>query len=176
MLYQWVDFHTTAYLLAAPLAMLLNRKLSGAFRGEQALLNRLFAAAALGSLLLLSLEIFRACSSEDEMERYGLINRATGPYWWAFWSMIAAYGLAQLFWLRRLQHSTAVAASCLVLQSVTLLFPLLLPLLPGRDYLPSSWMMFSYQQLFLVPLAGLMLLEAILLRRLLAWLRRSYSR
>ena len=33
-------------------------------------------------------EFFIAWYSGVEYEQYAFINRATGPYWWAYWSMM----------------------------------------------------------------------------------------
>src|SRR5690606_11293298 len=34
-------------------------------------------------------EFFIAWYSGNEYERYAFINRASGPYWWAYWSMVS---------------------------------------------------------------------------------------
>ena len=33
-------------------------------------------------------ELFMAWYSGVEYEQYAFLNRATGPYWWAYWAMM----------------------------------------------------------------------------------------
>ncbi|WP_426489876.1 hypothetical protein [Hymenobacter sp. 102] len=187
-LLEWAYFHRITYLVAAPAAMLLHRKLLPGFRAETGILNRLFAGSC---LLMLASELpaaydvvaawyaqtsfeqyaFIGSSPDDisqaEAELYAQFNRMLGPYWWAYWSVIGAYVVSQLFWLPRLQYSRVVTSVCCVLLTVNLFSPLIRSFLPQTDYLPSSWFMLSYEQLFILPLAGLFLLEAWALRQLL---------
>ena len=51
-------------------------------------------------------EFFIAWYSGVEYEQYAFINRATGPYWWAYWSMMTCNVITpQLFWFRSIRRS-----------------------------------------------------------------------
>jgi Ni/Fe-hydrogenase subunit HybB-like protein len=51
-------------------------------------------------------EFFIAWYSGVQYEQYAFINRATGPYWWAYWSMMTCNVITpQLFWSKRLRES-----------------------------------------------------------------------
>ena len=51
-------------------------------------------------------EFFIAWYSQVEFEQYAFINRATGPYWWAYASMMTCNVITpQLVWFRRVRYS-----------------------------------------------------------------------
>src|ERR1700694_4151897 len=48
-------------------------------------------------------EFFIAWYSGNPYERFTFINRATGPYWWAYWIMVRCNGISpQFFWFKKL--------------------------------------------------------------------------
>jgi molybdopterin-containing oxidoreductase family membrane subunit len=51
-------------------------------------------------------ELFISWYSGVEYEAYAFLNRATGPYWWAYWSMMTCNVISpQLMWFRKLRRS-----------------------------------------------------------------------
>ncbi len=51
-------------------------------------------------------ELFISWYSGVEYEQYAFINRATGPYWWAYASMMTCNVVTpQLFWFRSVRRS-----------------------------------------------------------------------
>jgi molybdopterin-containing oxidoreductase family membrane subunit len=51
-------------------------------------------------------EFFMAWYSGNEYEMYCFVNRATGPYWWAYWSMISCNVISpQFWWVNKLRTS-----------------------------------------------------------------------
>ena len=51
-------------------------------------------------------ELFISWYSGVEYEAYAFLNRATGPYWWAYWSMMTCNVISpQLMWIRKLRRS-----------------------------------------------------------------------
>jgi len=47
-------------------------------------------------------ELFMAWYSGVPAEQYAFMNRATGPYWWAYWSMMTCNVISpQLFWIKK---------------------------------------------------------------------------
>jgi Ni/Fe-hydrogenase subunit HybB-like protein len=93
-----------------------------------------------------SMEFFIAWYSGNEYERYVFINRATGPYWWAYWSMVTCNVVfPQLFWVKRFRTSIPVMFAVSILINIGMWFERFVIIVTSlhRDYLPSSWGMFS---------------------------------
>jgi Ni/Fe-hydrogenase subunit HybB-like protein len=93
-----------------------------------------------------SMEFFIAWYSGNEYERYVFINRATGPYWWAYWTMITCNVLSpQVFWSKRFRTSIPVMFAVSILINIGMWFERFVIIVTSlhRDYLPSSWGMFS---------------------------------
>jgi molybdopterin-containing oxidoreductase family membrane subunit len=87
-------------------------------------------------------EFFVAMSSDNPYERYAFINRATGPYWWAYCIMVTCNVLSpQLFWFRRLRTSVPVMFAVSILVNVGMWFERFVIIVTSlhRDYLPSAW-------------------------------------
>jgi molybdopterin-containing oxidoreductase family membrane subunit len=93
-----------------------------------------------------SMEFFIAWYSGNAYERYVFINRATGPYWWAYWTMITCNVISpQLFWSKRLRTSIPVMFAVSIVINIGMWFERFVIIVTSlhRDYLPSSWGMFS---------------------------------
>jgi molybdopterin-containing oxidoreductase family membrane subunit len=93
-----------------------------------------------------SMEFFVAWYSGNEYERYVFINRATGPYWWAYWTMVSCNVLSpQVFWFKRFRTSIPVMFAITILINIGMWFERFVIIVTSlhRDYLPSSWGMFS---------------------------------
>jgi Ni/Fe-hydrogenase subunit HybB-like protein len=93
-----------------------------------------------------SMEFFIAWYSGNEYERYVFINRATGPYWWAYWTMITCNVISpQLFWFKKLRTSIPVMFAVSIVINIGMWFERFVIIVTSlhRDYLPSSWGMFS---------------------------------
>ena len=93
-----------------------------------------------------AMEFFIAWYSGNEYERYVFINRATGPYWWAYWSMITCNVISpQLFWSKRLRTSIPVMFVVSIFINIGMWFERFVIIVTSlhRDFLPSSWGNFS---------------------------------
>jgi molybdopterin-containing oxidoreductase family membrane subunit len=92
-----------------------------------------------------AMEFFIAWYGGNMYEQYAFINRATGPYWWAYWSMIFCNVVApQLFWFRFFRrHVLWVFVVCMFVNAGMWFerFVIIVTSL-HRDFLPSSWNMF----------------------------------
>jgi molybdopterin-containing oxidoreductase family membrane subunit len=92
-----------------------------------------------------AMEFFIAWYGGNLFEQYAFINRATGPYWWAYWSMIFCNVVApQLFWMRFFRrHVLWVFVVCMFVNAGMWFerFVIIVTSL-HRDFLPSSWGMF----------------------------------
>jgi hypothetical protein len=91
-------------------------------------------------------EFFIAWYSQVEYEQYAFINRATGPYWWAYASMMTCNVITpQLVWFRRVRYSIVLTFILSIIVNIGMWFERFVIIVTSlhRDYLPSSWAMFS---------------------------------
>ena len=90
-------------------------------------------------------EFFIAWYSGVEYEQYAFINRATGPYWWAYASMMTCNVISpQLFWSKKIRTNLAATFVISIIVNIGMWFERFVIIVTSlhRDYLPSSWAMF----------------------------------
>jgi molybdopterin-containing oxidoreductase family membrane subunit len=90
-------------------------------------------------------ELFISWYSGVEYESYAFINRATGPYWWAYWSMMTCNVISpQLFWFKKLRTNLTFTFIMSIVVNIGMWFERFVIIVTSlhRDYLPSSWNMF----------------------------------
>ena len=91
-------------------------------------------------------EFFIAWYSGVEYERYAFVNRATGPYWWAYWTMMSCNLLfPQLFWFKKIRRSIPIMFAISITTNIGMWFERFVITVTSlhRDYLPSSWGYFT---------------------------------
>jgi len=91
-------------------------------------------------------ELFIAWYSGVEYEQYAFLNRATGPYWWAYWSMMTCNVFSpQFMWFKKLRTSIMFSFFISIVVNIGMWFERFVIIVTSlhRDYLPSSWSMFS---------------------------------
>jgi len=91
-------------------------------------------------------ELFMAWYSGVEYELFAFINRATGPYWWAYWIMMTCNVVSpQLFWFKKLRRSVWFTFFMSIVINVGMWFERFVIIVTSlhRDYLPSSWEMYK---------------------------------
>ena len=91
-------------------------------------------------------ELFVALLSGNPHELFVFSNRATGAYAWAFWLMIICnVCLPQLLWLKKLRQSIAFSVFIAIVVCVGMWFERFVIIVGSlhKDYLPSSWTLFS---------------------------------
>jgi molybdopterin-containing oxidoreductase family membrane subunit len=96
--------------------------------------------------LAYSTEFFMAWYSGNEYERYCFVNRATGPYWWAYWTMVSCNVLSpQFFWSKRLRTCIPFVFCISIVVNIGMWFERFVIITTSlhRDFLPSSWSMYS---------------------------------
>lgn len=90
-------------------------------------------------------EFFIAWYSGVEYEQYAFINRMTGPYYWAYWSMMTCNVLSpQLLWIKKIRTSIVATFILSIVVNIGMWFERFVIIVTSlhRDYLPSSWAMF----------------------------------
>ncbi len=91
-------------------------------------------------------ELFMAWYSGNPYEGFTFLNRAFGPYAWAYWLMFGCNVLApQVFWLRRARRSIPTLFVASILVNVGMWFERFNIVVTSlhRDYLPSSWSFYA---------------------------------
>ena len=91
-------------------------------------------------------ELFIAWYSGVEYEQYAFLNRATGPYWWAYLLMMSCNVFSpQFMWFKKLRTSIMFSFFISIVVNVGVWFERFVIIVTSlhRDYLPSSWSMFS---------------------------------
>jgi Ni/Fe-hydrogenase subunit HybB-like protein len=90
-------------------------------------------------------EFFIAWYSGVEAEQYAFINRAFGPYWWAYATMMTCNVISpQLFWVKSIRTNIAATFILSIVVNIGMWFERFVIIVTSlhRDYLPSSWAMF----------------------------------
>jgi molybdopterin-containing oxidoreductase family membrane subunit len=93
-----------------------------------------------------SMEFFIAWYSGVQPEQFVFLNRAIGPYAWAYWIMISCNVIfPQLFWVRKFRRNIKLMFVVAVLVNVGMWFERFVIVITSlsRDYLPSSWAHFT---------------------------------
>jgi len=91
-------------------------------------------------------ELFIAWYSGVEYEQYAFLNRATGPYWWAYMLMMTCNVVSpQIMWFKKIRTSILISFIISIVVNVGMWFERFVIIVTSlhRDYLPSSWTMFS---------------------------------
>ena len=104
----------------------------------------LFTGSMVGTAYIT--ELFMAWYSGVEFEQYAFLNRATGPYWWAYVSMMSCNVIIpQLYWIKKIRTSFIATFILSIFVNIGMWFERFVIIVTSlhRDFLPSAWSMFS---------------------------------
>ncbi len=91
-------------------------------------------------------EFFVAAYSGMEYEQYAFYNRAFGPYWWAYWTMMSCNLLApQVFWSRWARTTPWFLFMMSIVVNIGMWFERFVIIVTSlhRDFLPANWAMYT---------------------------------
>ncbi len=91
-------------------------------------------------------EFFIAWYSGVEYEQYAFMNRAFGPYAWAYWIMMTCNVITpQLFWFKKIRTSIWATFIISIFVNIGMWFERFVIIVTSlhRDFLPSSWAMYK---------------------------------
>jgi molybdopterin-containing oxidoreductase family membrane subunit len=91
-------------------------------------------------------EFFIAWYSGNPYEQFAFLNRALGPYAWAYWIMVSCNVLVpQIFWFKKARTSIAVLFVASIFVNIGMWFERFVIVVTSlhRDFLPSSWGYYS---------------------------------
>jgi molybdopterin-containing oxidoreductase family membrane subunit len=109
-------------------------------------LNKLILAT--GSIVgyAYAIEFFTAWYSGNSFESFAFLNRALGPYAWAYWTMVTCNVVVpQVFWFKRARTNLVVMFVVSLLVNVGMWFERFVIIVTSlsRDFVPSNWGYFS---------------------------------
>jgi molybdopterin-containing oxidoreductase family membrane subunit len=93
-----------------------------------------------------SIEYFVAWYSGNPYEQFAFVNRAFGPYAWAYWTMVSCNVLSpQVFWLKKARTSIPVLFIVSIFVNIGMWFERFVIVASSlhRDFLPASWDYYS---------------------------------
>ncbi|MCC7408242.1 MAG: hypothetical protein IT442_09230, partial [Phycisphaeraceae bacterium] len=102
-------------------------------------------------------EFFTAWYSGQHYEQFAFLNRAAGPYSWAFLTMVFCNVISpQLLWFKACRTNVWVLLFCAMCINVGMWFERFVIIVSSlhRDFLPSSWAMYYPTWVDLGMLAG----------------------
>lgn len=90
-------------------------------------------------------ELFVSWYSGVEYESYAFINRFSGPYMMAYWTMMTCNVISpQLFWIKKIRTNLTATFILSIVVNIGMWFERFVIIVTSlhRDYVPSSWSMF----------------------------------
>jgi Ni/Fe-hydrogenase subunit HybB-like protein len=102
-------------------------------------------------------EFFMAWYGADHYERFAFINRALGPYAWAYYVMIFCNVLTpQILWFKRMRKNLLVVFVAAFIINTGMWFERFVIIVTtlARDFVPSNWYVFKPTPIDLLTLAG----------------------
>ncbi|MBK7962595.1 MAG: polysulfide reductase NrfD [Bdellovibrionales bacterium] len=92
-------------------------------------------------------EFFIAWYSGNQYERFVFVNRAFGPYGWAYWVMVSCNVIIpQIFWFRWARRTIPVMFVVSIFVNIGMWFERFVITVTSlhRDFLPSNWGMYAW--------------------------------
>jgi molybdopterin-containing oxidoreductase family membrane subunit len=105
-------------------------------------MNKVILATGMMVGYAYAMEFFVAWYSGVKFEQFVFINRAFGPYAWAYWIMVSCNVIfPQLFWFKKIRRSIPFMMTIVILVNVGMWFERFVITVTSlhRDFLPSSW-------------------------------------
>ena len=109
-------------------------------------MNKILLATGMMVGFAYGMEFFIAWYSANTFEQFTFINRAFGPYAWAYWIMVSCNVIfPQLFWFKKIRTNIPITLVLVILVNVGMWFERFVIIVTSlhRDFLPSSWAMFT---------------------------------
>jgi len=120
-------------------------------------MNKIILATGLMVGYSYFVEFFVAWYSGNVYEHYAFVNRALGPYAWAYWIMVTCNVIApQLFWSKKIRTSPALMVMVAIFVNIGMWFERFVIVVTSlsRDFLPSSWDYYKPTWVDLLTFAG----------------------
>jgi Ni/Fe-hydrogenase subunit HybB-like protein len=122
----------------------------------EAMTKLVLVTSAMVALAYLT-ELFVAFYTGNPYERFVFVNRAFGPFAWAFWTMVICnVAIPQLYWIRRVRRNLVAVFVISILVNVGMWFERFVIIVTSlhRDFLPSSWATYTPTLIEVLTFAG----------------------
>lgn len=109
-------------------------------------MNKVILATGMMVGYAYAMEFFIAWYSGNQFESFVFINRAFGPYAWAYWIMVSCNVLfPQLYWFKKIRRSIPIMLVIAIFVNIGMWFERFVITVTSlhRDFLPSSWGYFT---------------------------------
>lgn len=96
--------------------------------------------------LAYGIEFFIAAYSGNLYERFTFLNRAFGPFWWAYFSMVGCNVLIpQFFWFKKCRTNPYIIMVLCIFVNIGMWFErfVIIATSLARSFLPSAWSLYS---------------------------------
>lgn len=120
-------------------------------------MNKILLATGSMVGLAYGIEFFIAWYGGNGFEQFVFLNRALGPYAWAYWTMVICnVAVPQLFWIYKVRTTPWMMVPVCILVNVGMWFERFVIVVTSlsRDFLPSSWGYFRPTAIDLLMLLG----------------------
>jgi len=110
-------------------------------------MNKIIMATGLMVGYAYTSEFFIAWYSGNVYERFAFINRAFGPYAWAYWTMFSCnVFIPQVFWFKKLRRSIPVMFVVSIFVNIGMWFERFVITVTSlhRDFLPANWGQYAW--------------------------------
>jgi len=91
------------------------------------------------------MEFFIAWYSGNPYELYAFKNRAFGPYYWAYWTMVTCNVISpQFFWFKKIRRNMVLVFILSIFVNIGMWFERFVIIVTSlhRDYMPANWAYF----------------------------------
>lgn len=109
-------------------------------------MNKVILATGMMVGYAYSIEFFIAWYGANPAEGFAFLNRAFGPYAWAYWTMVSCNVIApQFFWFKKVRTTPVLMVIVAIFVNIGMWFERFVITVTSlsRDFLPSSWAYFS---------------------------------
>ena len=120
-------------------------------------MNKIIMATGLMVGCAYGIEFFIAWYGGNPYEQFAFINRAFGPYYWAYWTMVSCNVLVpQLFWFKFFRTNAFAMVGVCIFVNIGMWFERFVITVTSlsRDFLPSSWAYFTPTPIDIMMLIG----------------------
>ena len=105
-------------------------------------MNKIIVATGTMVGFAYGIEFFIAWYGANPYEQFAFINRAFGPFAWAYWTMVSCNVIApQFFWFKKIRTSPWLMVVVCIFVNIGMWFERFVITITSlsRDFLPSSW-------------------------------------
>jgi Ni/Fe-hydrogenase subunit HybB-like protein len=105
-------------------------------------MNKVILATGMMVGYAYAMEFFIAWYGGNRYEQFAFINRATGPYAWAYWIMVSCNVISpQIFWFKKARTSIPIMMVVAIFVNIGMWFERFVITVSSlsRDFMPSSW-------------------------------------